>query len=42
MSCAITVQLILGFDLAYAKSRFSHDAAGIEVLREILLHCFIQ
>ena len=26
-SCAVTVQLICAFVFAYAKSRFSHDAA---------------
>ena len=34
MSCKITVQLICAFAFAYAKSRFSHDAAQtIEVSR---------
>ena len=29
ISCAVTVQLICGFVFAYAKIRFSHDAAEI-------------
>ena len=29
VSCAVTVQLICAFVLAYTKSRFSHDAAHI-------------
>ena len=29
ISCAVTAQLICGFVFAYAKSRFSHDAAQI-------------
>ena len=31
ISCSVTAQLICGFDFAYAKSRFSHDAAHIKV-----------
>ena len=30
ISCAVTVQLICAFVLAYAKSRFSHDAAQLK------------
>ena len=30
ISCAVTIQLICTFVFAYAKSRFSHDAAHIE------------
>ena len=29
MSCAVTVQLICAFVFAYAKSRFSYDAAHV-------------
>ena len=29
ISCAVTAQLICGFVFAYAKSRFSHDAAQL-------------
>ena len=32
ISCAVTAQLICAFVFAYAKSRFSHDAA-------YLCHC---
>ena len=30
ISCAVTTQLICGFALAYAKSRFSHNKAPIK------------
>ena len=29
--CAVTAQLICGFVFAYAKSRFSHDAARVKL-----------
>ena len=33
ISCAITTQVICAFDFAYAKSRFSHDVAQMEVYK---------
>ena len=30
ISCAVTAQLICGFVFAYAKFRFSHDAAHMQ------------
>ena len=36
ISCAFTTQLICGFDFAYAKGRFSHDAAHLSTLIEAL------
>ena len=38
ISCAVTAQLICRFVFAYAKSRFSHDAAQIMVI----LHSFAK
>ena len=33
ISCAVTAQLICVFVFAYAKSRFSHDAAHLKPLK---------
>ena len=35
ISFAVTVKLVCGFVLAYAKSRFSHDAANFILPREV-------
>ena len=36
ISCAVTAQLLCAFVFAYAKSRFSHDAALVKLVK---VHC---
>ena len=40
ISCAVTAQLICAFVSAYAKSRFSHDAAHLGGYLVIIESCF--
>ena len=37
ISCAVTAQLICAFVFAYAKSRFTHDAAYVQMLGPSLI-----
>ena len=39
ISCVVTAQLICSFVFAYAKSRFSHDAAHLKVCMVAQLIC---
>ena len=45
ISCVVTAQLSCAFVFAYAKSRFSHDAAQIDsmfngITTPWVIHCF--
>ena len=39
ISCAVTMQLISAFVLAYTKSRFSHDKALLKVIYKGFSNC---